>query len=56
GAGGPLQDYLDRVERNAIADALEKTNGNRTQAAKHLGVTFRSLRYRMDRLGIAGKD
>lgn len=56
GAGGPLQDYLDKVERNAILDALEKTNGNRTQAAKLLGVTFRSLRYRMDRLGLAGKD
>ncbi|WP_148714341.1 sigma-54-dependent transcriptional regulator [Chitinolyticbacter meiyuanensis] len=56
GAGGPLQDYLDKVERNAILDALEKTNGNRTQAAKLLGVTFRSLRYRMDRLSLAGKD
>ncbi|TJZ71696.1 sigma-54-dependent transcriptional regulator [Chitiniphilus eburneus] len=56
GADCPLQDYLDRVERGAIQDALEKTGGNRTQAAKLLGVTFRSLRYRMDRLGLAGKD
>ncbi|MDR3427579.1 sigma-54 dependent transcriptional regulator [Silvimonas sp.] len=47
-----LQDYLDRVERAAILDALEKTSGNRTQAAKVLGVTFRSFRYRMERLGI----
>ncbi|WP_434533773.1 sigma-54-dependent transcriptional regulator [Chitiniphilus shinanonensis] len=56
GADCPLQDYLDRVERGAIQDALDKTGGNRTQAAKLLGVTFRSLRYRMDRLGLAGKD
>ncbi|UXY16218.1 sigma-54 dependent transcriptional regulator [Chitiniphilus purpureus] len=56
GADCPLQDHLDRVERAAILDALEKTGGNRTQAAKLLGVTFRSLRYRMDRLGLAGKD
>ncbi|MBV8464347.1 MAG: sigma-54-dependent Fis family transcriptional regulator [Burkholderiales bacterium] len=48
----PLQDYLDRVERDAILEALDKTRFNRTQAAKILGVTFRSLRYRMERLGI----
>ncbi|AZN37731.1 sigma-54-dependent transcriptional regulator [Iodobacter ciconiae] len=48
----PLQDYLDRVEKQAILEALEKTRFNRTQAAKILGLTFRSLRYRLDRLGI----
>ncbi|QLG89529.1 sigma-54-dependent Fis family transcriptional regulator [Chitinibacter bivalviorum] len=48
----PLQDYLDRVERAAIMAALDKTNFNRTQAAKLLGITFRSMRYRLDRLGI----
>jgi len=50
--GAPLQDYLDRVERHVIEDALEKTGGNRTAAARALGVTFRSLRYRLERLGI----
>lgn len=48
----PLQDYLDRVEKAAILEALEKTRYNRTQAARILGVTFRSMRYRMERLGI----
>ncbi|MBS1156526.1 MAG: two-component system response regulator [Proteobacteria bacterium] len=48
----PLQDYLDRVEKVAIMEALEKTRFNRTQAARILGVTFRSMRYRMERLGI----
>lgn len=52
GGGGPLQDYLDRVEKQAILDALQKTRFNRTAAAKLLGVTFRSLRYRMERLGL----
>ena len=53
-AGGkyPLQDYLDRVEKEAILEALEKTRFNRTAAAKLLGITFRSMRYRMERLGI----
>lgn len=50
--GGCLQDHLDQVERQAILDALRKTNNNRTAAARLLGVTFRSLRYRLDRLGL----
>lgn len=51
-AGEALQDYLDRVERDAITRALEATHYNRTQAARLLGVSFRSLRYRLERLGI----
>jgi two-component system response regulator PilR (NtrC family) len=48
----PLQDYLDRIEREAILETLDKTRFNRTAAAKLLGITFRALRYRMERLGI----
>ncbi len=48
----PLQEYLDEVEKAAILEALEKTRYNRTAAAKLLGITFRALRYRMERLGI----
>jgi two-component system response regulator PilR (NtrC family) len=48
----PLQDYLDRVEREAIQAALARTGGNKTAAARLLGVTFRSLRYRLERLGM----
>jgi two-component system response regulator PilR (NtrC family) len=40
------------VEREAILAALAKTGFNRTAAAKLLGVSFRTLRYRMQRLGI----
>ena len=54
GGGGkyPLQDYLDQTERVAIQEALEQTRYNKTAAARVLGVTFRSLRYRLERLGI----
>lgn len=52
----PLTDYLDRVEREAILEALGQTNFNRTAAAKILGVTFRALRYRMERLSITDKE
>jgi two-component system, NtrC family, response regulator PilR len=47
-----LPDYLDQLEREAIRKALEKTGHNRTAAAKLLGITFRALRYRMQRLNL----
>jgi len=47
-----LQAHLDDLERQAILEALAKTNHNKTAAARLLGVTFRSLRYRMERLGM----
>jgi two-component system response regulator PilR (NtrC family) len=52
----PLTDYLDRIEREVILEALGQTGFNRTAAAKILGVTFRALRYRMERLSITDKD
>ncbi|MFZ2162178.1 MAG: sigma-54 dependent transcriptional regulator [Sideroxyarcus sp.] len=52
----PLTDYLDRIEREAILEALHQTHFNRTAAAKILGVTFRALRYRMERLSITDED
>lgn len=50
--GLPLQDYLDRLEKESIAGALEKTKYKRTAAAKLLGITVRSMRYRIERLGL----
>jgi two-component system response regulator PilR (NtrC family) len=47
-----LPDYLDRVEKQALLEALQQTGFNRTAAAKLLGLTFRTMRYRMERLGI----
>ena len=47
-----LDDYLNRLERKAIEEVLQKTGGNRTAAARLLGVTFRSMRYRLERLGL----
>ncbi len=52
----PLQDFLDRCERETIEMALAQTRNNRTQAAKLLGITFRSLRYRLSRLGMRQDD
>jgi two-component system response regulator PilR (NtrC family) len=47
-----LDEYLNRLEKAAILEALQQAGGNRTAAARQLGVTFRSMRYRLERLGI----
>jgi two-component system response regulator PilR (NtrC family) len=48
----PLGDKMEQVEREAIVKALEETRWNRTAAAKKLGMTLRSLRYRLEKFGI----
>jgi two-component system response regulator PilR (NtrC family) len=48
----PLEKYLEQIERQKIEQALEETRWNRTAAAKKLGLSFRALRYRLDKLGI----
>jgi two-component system response regulator PilR (NtrC family) len=48
----PLEDFLAEVERQAITQALEATRWNRTAAAKRLGISFRALRYRLEKLGL----
>lgn len=51
-----LPEHLDKVEREIISRALAKTHFNRTQAAELLGISFRQLRYRMQRLCINEPD
>ena len=45
GAGFTLDGYLNRIEKELVEEALEKTAGDRVQACDLLGVTPRSLRY-----------
>ncbi|NQD91968.1 sigma-54-dependent Fis family transcriptional regulator [Pseudomonas sp. CrR25] len=47
-----LEDHLEDIERKLIMQALEETRWNRTAAAQRLGLTFRSMRYRLKKLGI----
>lgn len=49
-----LDDYLERIERVAIENALAKTSQNKTAAAKLLGISFRALRYKLEKLGMSG--
>lgn len=54
--GLPLEDFLDKLERDSIIKALDQSRYIRTKAAKILGITVRSLRYRMERLGLNEKE
>lgn len=51
-AGAALEDYLEEIEKREILKALDETRWNRTAAAKKLGMTFRSLRYRLKKMGL----
>lgn len=52
GEGFSLEKYLESIEIEAIEKALEETRWNKTAAAKKLGMSFRSLRYRLKKLGL----
>ncbi len=47
-----LEKHLEAIEIEAIEKALKETRWNKTAAAKKLGMSFRSLRYRLKKLGL----
>ena len=50
--GVELEGIVEDVERSLIEQSLERTQGNKTEAARLLGITFRSLRYRLKKYGL----
>jgi two-component system response regulator PilR (NtrC family) len=50
--GVALDSILEEIERAYLKKALECSNGNKNKAAEFLGISFRSLRYRLDKLDI----
>ena len=49
--GVALDRILEEIERAYLIKALEVANGNKNKAAELLGISFRSMRYRLDKLG-----
>ena len=47
-----LENYLEEIEKKTISRALENSRWNKTATAKQLGLSFRSLRYRLKKLGL----
>ena len=54
-AGLDLQAHLDAIERRILEQALDRSGGVKTEAARLLSLTFRSLRYRLAKYGIGGE-
>ncbi len=50
--GETLEEYLEEAEREILTQALELCRWNKTAAAEQLGMSFRSMRYRLKKLGI----
>ncbi len=50
--GVSLDDILAEIERSYLTKALECSNNNKNKAAELLGISFRSFRYRVDKLNI----
>ena len=51
-AYGDMEGYLEDIERQILSTALEECRWNKTATAKLLGISFRSLRYRLKKLGL----
>lgn len=47
-----LEDYMEGIERRILENALKEAKYNKTEAARKLGITFRSFRYKLDKYGI----
>jgi DNA-binding NtrC family response regulator len=47
---------LDEYEQSIIKEALKRANGNKSQAARMLGLTRNALRYRLSQMGMDGGD
>ena len=50
--GEDLESYLENIEKQEIEKVLQALKWNRTAAAKELGMTFRSMRYKLKKLGL----
>ncbi|MCR5221199.1 MAG: sigma-54 dependent transcriptional regulator [bacterium] len=54
--GLDLDEYLGQIEKDILLKALEKNHGIRKRAAQFLRISFRSIRYRLAKYGIALND
>lgn len=55
-AFGRLDEYLQDIESEVVQEALQRCRWNKTEAAKLLGISFRQLRYRLDKLALPDQE
>lgn len=51
-----LEKTLDEIEKKLLLGALDQSNGIINKAAKHLNLSFRSMRYRIQKHKLKGKE
>jgi two-component system response regulator PilR (NtrC family) len=51
-----IEAHLAEIERKLLLNALKRTNGIRKDAAELLGISFRSIRYKLAKYGIDEND
>jgi two-component system response regulator PilR (NtrC family) len=52
--GVDLEKVIGQIEKELLIKAIHRANGVKKKAAKLLGITFRSMRYRVDKYGLGG--
>jgi DNA-binding NtrC family response regulator len=55
-AAEALPATLGEIEKAAILEALARSHGDRRSTAQRLGISLRTLQYRLKEYGLAGKD
>lgn len=54
--GMDLEGWLKKAEREFLLEAMRRTNGVKTEAARLLGLSFRAFRYKLEKLGLGSSD
>ncbi len=56
GHGRKLSDVVARLERKALSEALDRAHGNQSLAARELGMTEQSIRYKIKKYGLSSRE
>ena len=56
GHGRKLSDVVSRLERKLVGEALERAHGNQSLAARELGMTEQSIRYKLRKYGLRDRE
>jgi transcriptional regulator with GAF, ATPase, and Fis domain len=56
GHGRKLSEVVAKLERRLVVEALERANGNQSLAARELGMTEPSIRYKINKYGLSLRE
>ena len=56
GRGHKLSEVVSKLEKKLVSDALERARGNQSLAARELGMTEQSIRYKIRKYGLTPRE